>query len=337
MIPAKGLPFAELDTHQVTNRSASAITLDEWVRLEQERAEDFQTPEPAAVRRLPPMWTLEEPHAETHSETEEGIARGADWDPELDYFRPDPDNPEPAPVDIFGLMTRPAPTALSTLGLSRRYDQAMREVNIRIGDYSLAKRLRAELRKAAPLMGGGPDSLVEADRIIGETELRVQTILQKVDWGKKDGRMMFFYYLAAGLVSGFMAVTLMSVTNPALPLLNTFLTACFLGLLGASVGSLFILRRAVSPRNLLPIKPAIWYFSQPLIGIPLGALIFGLALVFLQVSVPGLDSIENPLVIYFAAFTGGVLMNFIQELFATRRRYRPDLGDALDSDWDQAE
>jgi hypothetical protein len=125
------------------------------------------------------------------------------------------------------------------------------------------------------------------------------------------------------------------LANQSLPLV--LLTSCLLGLLGASLGAFFTLRRAASTRNNIPIRTTIWYYSQPVLGFPLGAVIFGLTLVFLQVSVPDLNSIENPLLVYVAAFTGGFLFNFAQDLFTTRRKYTAASSAKMGSDFDKTQ
>jgi hypothetical protein len=319
MIPQKGLPFSEIEALPPKTAIMSSLSLEELIRFERERAQDFHTPEPAAVRRFPPGWGLETQPPETSDALEDdSFAEAWEWD--SDFPISDPDVPAVPPIDIFKLIPDVSAPSNDAILLSRRFDTAMKQVNLQITDFNQARKLGDFLRQANPFLSGTNMDLDKAEHIIEEAEFRVSLAIQKRNWAATDGRKFILYMLIWSALSAAGTATILSPEwQVQLP---EPITATFPGALGASIGGLLMIRRLASIRNMNLLRKNFWYYIHPLIGLLLGGAVYYFSLIFLRVPVSTLGVLKDPLPIYVAAFAAGFLFNFIQEIFSKRPKFK---------------
>ncbi|MEJ5201681.1 MAG: hypothetical protein WHV66_05550 [Anaerolineales bacterium] len=207
----------------------------------------------------------------------------------------------------------------------QRTEEAQSRINREINNVELATYLLNLIQQARNYLLAGKENFEEADRLLAEVEHRLDfmprmressrkyapwILAYEVLWLLFLGAMFYFVNIApsASLISHMV----MSV-NVA-QLINSMIW----GAMGGIVGALFVLWRHVADRQDFDHQHALWYYTNPILGVPLGAFIFIViqAGFFTLTAGGGSDvtAINSALVVYLLAWVAGFRQNLVYDL-----------------------
>lgn len=174
------------------------------------------------------------------------------------------------------------------------------------------------------LLLAGSANYDEADRLIAEVELAVEMKLKVISGSKRVGPWLFFYELAWLVLLGWLTYSLVvSPISPAASVsaslinINHLLTSLCWGGMGGVVGALFALWKHVAVEQDFDSQFAMWYFTNPIMGVALGGFVFLViqaGFLSLTAGAAGGEAIQSALVIYVLAWVSGFKQNVIYEI-----------------------
>ena len=86
------------------------------------------------------------------------------------------------------------------------------------------------------------------------------------------------------------------------------------GGLGGVVGAMYSLWRHVSLKQDFNPQHKMWYYTQPIMGIPIGVVIFLIVRIGIGFTVEGVLNFESPYGIYMLAWIAGFQQNILYEI-----------------------
>lgn len=202
----------------------------------------------------------------------------------------------------------------------RIQERVTKLINLR----ATAIELLDKVQMGRSLLLAGRENFDEADRLISEVEHAVE-MKNKVIVGSKRVAPWLFIYEATWLV-GLGWSTFILAGNPVptttgatsnLINLNQLLTSLCWGGLGGVVGAFFALWKHVAVEQDFDSQYAMWYLTNPIMGVALGGFVFLViqaGFLSLTAGATGSEAIKSALVIYVLAWVCGFKQNVIYEI-----------------------
>ncbi len=207
-------------------------------------------------------------------------------------------------------------------GLWRRADDLRDRIYGNIDNLHLARQLLDQVERARNQLMSGRENYEEAERALSEVEYRIHHAGRVREWSRTIGTRLLLYELAWALaivlgmmylpnaVSGFVASS--STLGGTSNLLDASIgvTTMLWGGLGGVVGALVALRKHVARDQDFDRQWSIWYITNPLMGVVLGAFVFLLVRAGLFALLPGSEAqIQSTWLIYAFAWLAGFQQN----------------------------
>lgn len=207
---------------------------------------------------------------------------------------------EDAMLDLFVTRDR-------MMSLWIRIDQAQQEIRAKVPSLPLARELIEQLERARNEILAGAENFEEAERTISEVELRI-SVLDRAKQENWVAVVLFLYEVlwAIGLVTFFITINQQPLTDNIL-----LVQSAAWGSLGGIAGAFYALWKHVSREMDFSKQYSLWYITNPIMGLVLGAFVF-LATKFSLTSLfsgLGEQEITSPFVIYLLAFVVGYQQN----------------------------
>ncbi len=215
--------------------------------------------------------------------------------------------------------------------LLRRSEVARQRVNQEIDSIQLAQELLDVLRSGKTLLLAGVEHFEEAERLFNEVEYRLAYNKRVKFWSGTFAFKLLWYEIAwlfvlgigafifppilSGFMSGeyaFLPINVPAFVNP--DDVYTLVSTMIWGGLGGVVGAMYSLWRHVSVKQDFNPQHSIWYFTQPLMGMPIGAFIFIALRIGIILTYDQTINISNPLIIYIIAWIAGFQQNVVYEI-----------------------
>ncbi len=237
-----------------------------------------------------------------------------------------------SPLEVIPLPSLPADEKMMDRLIMRaridrfwqRTEEAQSRINREVNNVELAESLLTLIQQARNYLLAGKENYEEADKLLGEVEHRLDFIprmressrkyapwilVYEVAWLILLGGMFYFVNIAP--VALLMTRTVMSINIAQL------INSMIWGAMGGVVGALFVLWRHVSERQDFDHQHALWYYTNPILGVPLGAFIFILiqaGFFTLTAGSAEAPAINSALVIYLLAWVAGFRQNLVYDL-----------------------
>ena len=215
--------------------------------------------------------------------------------------------------------------------LMYRAEMARRRINDEIDSIELARDLLELIRSSTTLILSGKDNYEEADRSLNEVEFRLSYSRRVKVWSEAIAYRLLAYEVFWLLVLGLGALFIPSILSALLSELSQvspaslpdfiMLDDLFLGVstalwggLGGVVGAMYSLWRHVSLKQDFNPQHKMWYYTQPIMGIPIGVVIFLVVRIGIGFTVEGALNFDSPYGIYMLAWVAGFQQNILYEI-----------------------
>ncbi|MEW6718718.1 MAG: hypothetical protein AB1345_14620, partial [Chloroflexota bacterium] len=210
--------------------------------------------------------------------------------------------------------------------LWKRADHLQQEVNGKISSLSLARTLLDQIQQARNEIMAGKDHYEEAERALNEVEYRVANYPRMERWSYTVGIWILVYEIIWALLIGlgmlylpdFITQRLAGVSTEAritgdiVSGVNTMMW----GGLGGVVGALYALWRHVARDQDFSKQYTMWYITNPIMGVTLGAFVFMVirAGMFSLLSGEESQTISSAFAIYVLAWIAGFQQNVAYDI-----------------------
>ena len=207
--------------------------------------------------------------------------------------------------------------------LWKRADDLQAEVIDNIEDISVARSLLEHIRSARTRLLERKDNYEEAERELNEVEFRLSFNQRSRQWrGLGYGILAYeviwgtIFLILTGilLVGGENSLRIQDSTMISRAELFIGLGGMLWGGMGGVVGALYALWRYITAQKFNP-QFNIWYLSQPIMGVFIGAFIFLFIKIGFNVTAgnPGIE-IGSPWMVYLLGFIGGFQQNVLYDI-----------------------
>lgn len=209
-------------------------------------------------------------------------------------------------------------------GLWNRAEKAQERINKEVNNIDLAKELLEKLRSARNDLMSGRSRYDYADLLIGEVEHRISYYSRMLGYTKSIAPWLFGYELLMLAIMG--GVIAFSNISPIMVSINhqppgvditQFMNALAWGSLGGVVGALYALWKHVADAQDFDPQYSMWYFTNPILGLALGAFVFLIIQAgFVSMSAGSTVStgVQSGTVIYVLAWICGFKQNVVYEI-----------------------
>ena len=207
-----------------------------------------------------------------------------------------------------------------------RCERAQTAINQTVNNISLASNLLQQLQQARNFMLAGKDHFDDADLVLGKVEHRIEFNKRMVKISSVYAPRLLIYELVwlialgSGVLilnlNGFLA-SLSIIPNPGLVDAGQLVNSLFWGGLGGVVGALYALWKHVADNQDFDPQFSIWYITNPILGVALGAFIFLViqaGFLSLTAGATASASIRSASVIYVLAWVAGFKQNVVYEI-----------------------
>ncbi len=215
--------------------------------------------------------------------------------------------------------------------LVRRAENAQRRINDEIDSIELARELLELIRSASTLIMSGKDRFEDAERSLNEVEYRLSYARRVKVWSDAIAYRLLAYEVFWLMTLGLGALFIPSALSTMIGRLDTWapnslpdfilMDDLFLGVstalwggLGGVVGAMFALWRHVSLKQDFNPQHKMWYYTQPIMGIPIGVVVFLLVRIGIGFTVEGVLNFSSPYAIYMVAWIAGFQQNVLYEI-----------------------
>ncbi|HAD06873.1 MAG TPA: hypothetical protein DCE76_06905 [Anaerolineaceae bacterium] len=210
--------------------------------------------------------------------------------------------------------------------LHERASHALERIKGEVNKVELAGQLFDQIQRARQLLFEARENFEEAERLIVEVEHRLDFIQRVKQASRTVGLRLFGYELLIfiALISVFVIINIepqASLINQASPFASVnlvqFINTLLWGGFGGVVGAFYALWKHIAAEQDFDPQYALWYITNPLLGIALGAFVF---LVFqagffsLTAGMEENVTIRSALVIYVFAWVSGFKQNVVYEI-----------------------
>lgn len=193
------------------------------------------------------------------------------------------------------------------MNLWTRIEQAQQEIREKVPNLPLARELIEQLERARNEILAGMENFEEAERTISEVEMRI-TVLERAKQDNWIAVALFLYEIlwSIGLVILFINLSGQELSDNIL-----LAQSAVWGSLGGITGAFYALWKHVSREMDFSKQYSLWYITNPIMGLVLGAFVF-LVTNFTLLSLfsgTGEQEITSPFVIFLLAFIVGYQQN----------------------------
>jgi hypothetical protein len=210
--------------------------------------------------------------------------------------------------------------------LHERASQALERIKAEVNKIELAGQLFDKIERARKLLFEAEENFEESERLIVEVEHRLDFIARVKQASRTVGLRLFSYELVIFiiLIAVFVIINIepqASQINRASPFASVnlvqFINTLLWGGFGGVVGALYALWKHIAAEQDFDPQYALWYITNPLLGVALGAFVF---LVFqagffsLTAGMEENVTIRSALVIYVFAWVSGFKQNVVYEI-----------------------
>ncbi|GIV66111.1 MAG: hypothetical protein KatS3mg047_0504 [Bellilinea sp.] len=210
--------------------------------------------------------------------------------------------------------------------LQERASGALERIKEEINKIELADQLFDKIERSRQMLFEGKNNYEESERLIVEVEHRLDFIQRVKQSSRTVGLRLFFYelFIFVILIAVFVFTNIepqASIINQASPFASVnlvqFINTLLWGGFGGVVGAFYALWKHVAAEQDFDPQYALWYVTNPLLGIALGAFVF---LVFqagffsLTAGTEESVAIRSALVIYVFAWVSGFKQNVVYEI-----------------------
>lgn len=226
----------------------------------------------------------------------------------------------PGETDMVNLLVKRE----ALVQLWKRGEAAQKEINSTINNIKTATALLELVRQARNEIMAGKDHFEEADRLLSEVEFRIDFYRRMVKSARRIGGWLLAYEVL-WLIGLGVCVALLNLTQ-AKPSLQTvfttvdvsqFLNSLVWGGLGGVVGALYALWKHVADDQDFDSQYAMWYITNPVLGVALGAFVFLIiqaGFFSLTAGANAGQTIQSAAVIYVLAWICGFKQNVVYEI-----------------------
>jgi len=226
----------------------------------------------------------------------------------------------PGETDMVNLLVKRE----ALVQLWKRGEAAQKEINSTINNIKTATALLELVRQARNEIMAGKDHFEEADRLLSEAEFRIDFYRRMVKSARRIGGWLLAYEVL-WLIGLGVCVALLNLTQ-AKPSLQTvfttvdvsqFLNSLVWGGLGGVVGALYALWKHVADDQDFDSQYAMWYITNPVLGVALGAFVFLIiqaGFFSLTAGANAGQTIQSAAVIYVLAWICGFKQNVVYEI-----------------------
>ena len=215
---------------------------------------------------------------------------------------------EPAHLDEEKEMLAHFVTEKRLTQLWERIDIAQKEIKINVPNMPIAQELIKKLEKARNELLAGKRNYEEAERSISEVELRI-AVVERAKGDNWAAIALFLYEIIwAALFTSFFLMT-----SQATEITNIILvtSSAIWGGIGGIAGAFYALWKHVARDVDFSKQYYLWYITNPIMGLILGAFIYlaiqgGLLSMTAETSI---QDITSPFIIYLFAFIVGYQQN----------------------------
>lgn len=211
-----------------------------------------------------------------------------------------------------------------------RAEMARRRINDEIDSIELAREMLELIRSATTLILSGKDKYEEAERSLNEVEFRLSYSRRVKVWSDAIAYRLLAYEVFWLLALGLGALFIPSFLSAMITDLNTFspnslpdfiqsedlflgVSTALWGGLGGVVGAMYALWRHVSLKQDFNPQHKMWYYTQPVMGVPIGVVVFLLVRIGIGFTVEGVE-FSSPYAIYMLAWVGGFQQTILYEI-----------------------
>lgn len=210
--------------------------------------------------------------------------------------------------------------------LHERASQALERIKAEVNKIELAGQLFDKIERARQLLLEAEENFDESERLIVEVEHRLDFIARVKQASRTVGLRLFSYELVIFII--LIAVFVITNIEPQVSQINRaspfasvnlvqFINTLLWGGFGGVVGALYALWKHIAAEQDFDPQYALWYITNPLLGVALGAFVF---LVFqagffsLTAGMEENVTIRSALVIYVFAWVSGFKQNVVYEI-----------------------
>lgn len=210
--------------------------------------------------------------------------------------------------------------------LHERASHALERIKAEVNKIELAGQLFDKIEQGRQLLFESEENFEEAERLIVEVEHRLDFIVRVKQASRTVGFRLFGYELVVFimLIAIFVIINIepqASQINQVSPFASVnlvqFINTLLWGGFGGVVGAFYALWKHIAAEQDFDPQYALWYITNPLLGIALGAFVF---LVFqagffsLTAGMEENVTIRSALVIYVFAWVSGFKQNVVYEI-----------------------
>ncbi len=331
MVPERGDPFAgdEMDPRDLTPEDLARLYAGEEAAPAREEKPGFiGPPEDHGLGAVgPPLpEDLEAGAAEGEPGAEAEAARALRFSTAMPLpspvagLEPEPESPGLAADEaLLGMLVPDA----RLRSLWDRADVLRSRVYEEVENLQLATRLLEKIERARNMLMAGRENFEEAERILAEVEYRVHHARRVREWSRTLGVRLLLYEVAWALiiVAGMVFLPVLvprvfpAASADSLQDIHVALITMLWGGLGGVVGALVALRTHVARDQDFDRQWSIWYLTNPLMGIVLGAFIFLIVRAGLFALLPSSGGeIQSTWLVYALGWLAGFQQNVAYDL-----------------------
>lgn len=334
MIPERGDPFAydELDPRDLTPEDLARLYAEEEAAPAEEEPRFIGPPEdhglgavgPPLPEDLDPAAAETEPEVEAEVEAEPArpvrFSTAMPLPSPVADLEPEPESPDLAADEALVGMLVPDARVRS---LWERADVLRSRVYEEVENLQLATRLLDKIERARNMLMAGRENFEEAERMLAEVEYRIHHARRVREWSRTLGVRLLFYEVAWALliVAGMVFLPVLvprmfpAASADSLQDIHVALITMLWGGLGGVVGALVALRTHVARDQDFDRQWSIWYLTNPLMGIVLGAFIFLIVRAGLFALLPSSGGeIQSTWLVYALGWLAGFQQNVAYDL-----------------------
>lgn len=199
-----------------------------------------------------------------------------------------------------------------------RADGVQTQINEEINSIRLAHYLLDLIQRARNELMSGKSGYEEAERALNEVSFRLAFNRRVIESSRTVGRNLLIYEgIWLLLLGGGITLINLFESRFSSPFLSQFLSSLFWGGLGGVVGALYALWKHIADSQDFDRQYTIWYVTNPLLGIALGAFVFLViqaGFFSLTASDGTAESVKTPMVIYVLAWISGLKQNVVYDI-----------------------
>jgi hypothetical protein len=189
-----------------------------------------------------------------------------------------------------------------------RIDSAQQDIKMKVPNMLIARELIANLEQARNELLAGKEYYEEAERTISEVELRIAV----VERAKSDNWAAIALFLYE-VIWAVLFMTFFIITNQAPEITNIILvmSSAIWGGIGGIAGAFYALWKHVARDVDFSKQYYLWYISNPVMGLILGAFIYLVmkGSLLSMTTETNIQDITSPFIIYLLAFVVGYQQN----------------------------